>query len=394
MRPATRGLCAGLLAAVAACSASGASDETRPPGPDDLDDGGAPVVDGAPDGDAGPEIDPDADRPLVCGDAGFCETKLPASDVGKPLALQGVWSVAPNDVWSVTAEGFVLHYDGTSWKTDYRATYPLTAVWATAAGVWVGGEGGPILHKPAGGAWTFLDIDHGTRVRAISGTSDDDVWFASDDGLVDHYDGTTLSAYPFDVPDLRIMTIAARAGRGVFAAGYVSADPEYVYEPQPFLFELTPAGAVTFNPTLEEYYGFLPVSLEVTDAPDDEQRIFLFGYMDYGEFREVRYARLGPESAVALEDLKQPVKDEPVYGSPFDPEAPYAIWVRSPVDVVMPYAEDFRFAYLYRLNASGHTVGSLGMGSGFVPRRVAGVHGNAVDTWLVGDGFALKGATP
>ena len=75
---------AGLLSAIAACSASGAAvdDSKTGPEPDEKErDGGAPpIVDAGADRDAS-SIDLDAERPLTCGDAGFCETKLPKSEL-------------------------------------------------------------------------------------------------------------------------------------------------------------------------------------------------------------------------------------------------------------------------------------------------------------------------
>lgn len=403
-----------LLATMAACSASGTEEAPAPvhedssvPTPDadvvgDVVDATAPV-DALPDASV-----PDADRPLICGDAGFCETKLPASASGLPLSLKAVWEVSSNDVWSVSADGLVLHYDGTEWKTEYHANHALSAVWATPTSVWVGGEFGILLRRDSAGQWTLVETGHTSEIHAITGRSDSDVWFARLDGLVDHYDGADLLPHPIGIPDLRVTTVFSGPS-ATYAAGYVDGPPvtlkvNTVPNRYPYVLELTDDGATVFNtklPTTASAKGFVPVSAQVTDATSDDDRIFVFGYYYtwnpyYNAFTTVpRYMRLGASSTI-----KASVTIEVPNGrkSWFQTEAAFPrkqpMWAKDWSNIVLPFAEPYVYIHMMRWNGTALVPESLVMGRDFVPRDVHGIHGNATDTWVVGDGFALKGSTP
>lgn len=403
---------AGLLAAIAACSASGAED---PPSPNAGEDSGAPVVDAGvvedadatavdPPPDAGV---PDAERPLICGDAGFCETKLPPSATGVPLSLQSVWAVATNDVWSVSADGQVLHHDGTAWKTEFRANHALSVVWATPTSVWVGGELGLLLNRDAAGKWTLVETGHTSNLRSISGTGDADVWFSSDDGLVDHYDGTALRDHPIDIADLRVMTVFSGPS-ATYAAGYVNGPPAILTNGKPpnrypYVLELTADGATVFNtalPTTTSVKGFVPVSAQVTDAPSDSDRIFLFGYLyTWNPYTNAfnlspKYMRLGPSSAIRLNALAVPNGRAIWKATEAEPPPRQPIWAKDWSNVLLPFSEPYVYIQIMRWNGTAFTAGSVAMGRDFVPRSVFGIHGNGTESWIVGDGFALKGPTP
>jgi hypothetical protein len=396
---------AGLLTASAACSASGAVDDPKPGAGDPQPDGGAPIVlvDAGTLDDA--EVDLDAERPLVCGDAGFCETRLPKSELGLPLSLQSVWVVGSNDVWSVTAEGVVLHHDGASWKTDHRANHVLSTVWATPTSVWAGGESGLLLHRATDGVWTRVETGHTSMIRAIAGTSDADVWFVSDDGLVDHFDGSTLKDYPIEIPGLKITTVFGRSGLGMYAAGYVkdSAPQPEGWAPlanvRPCMFALSPTGVSVFNSTLQEHEGFVPVSAAITEAPSDPRSVFVYGYNYYAYsasppyFPIAAHASFGTTAQVTIHRVSNPGNYGPALDG-WDSPSRYPVWVRGWNDVLVPFVHPLLSIDLWRWNGSEQRNDSLAMGYGFVPRAIFGMHGNATDTWIVGDGFALKGTTP
>lgn len=403
---------AALLATIAACSASGAED---PPSPNAGEDGGAPVVDaGGVEEEDATAVDPipdagvpDAERPLICGDAGFCETKLPASETGLPLSLQSVWVVASNDVWSVSADGLVLHYDGAAWKTEFRANHALSVVWATATSVWVGGELGLLLNRNAAGKWSLVETGHTSNLRSISGRGDADVWFSSDDGHVDHYDGTALRPHPIDIADLRVMTVFSGPS-ATYAAGYVNGPPAplAVAKPPnryPYVLELTADGATVFNaalPTTTAVNGFVPVSAQVTDAPSESDRIFLFGYLYSGNPYYDRFdlkgrnMRLGPSSPIRLNELSVPNGRTSWNGTEAVPPPRQPMWAKDWSNVLLPFSEPYVYIQIMRWNGSAFTPGSVAMGRDFVPREVFGIHGNGAESWLVGNGFALKGPTP
>ena len=404
---------AALLAAMAACTATGSED---PPSATPADDDGGPSVGDAavaPDEDArgidaAPDAgEPDADRPLICGDAGFCETKLPTSETGLPLSLRGVWSVAENDVWSVTDEGLVLHYDGSSWKTEYHANRPLSVVWATPTTVWVGGELGLLLNRNATGQWSQVETWHTSNIRTIAGSSDVDVWFSRADGLVDHYDGTALKSHPIDIPDLRVMSVFTGPS-ATYATGYVAGPPATLPSGRPpnrypYVLELTEDGATVFNaalPTTASVKGFVPVSAQVTDAPDDNQRIFLFGYFytwnDYYKRYDLegRYMLLGPSSPIKLTTVNVPNGRTRWAATEAEPPPRQPLWAKDWSNVLLPFSEPYVYIQILRWNGSAMTPGSLAMGRDFVPRAVLGIHGHGAESWIVGDGFALKGPTP
>jgi hypothetical protein len=402
---------AALLAAMAACTASGSEDPPTSPAADD--DGGAPADAGdvmddddatAPVRDAGV---PDAERPLVCGDAGFCETKLPASETGQPLSLQSVWVVASNDVWSVSADGLVIHFDGTEWKTEYRANHALSVVWATPTSVWVGGELGLLLNRNAAGQWSQVETGHSSNLRTIAGRSDDDVWFSRADGLVDHYDGTVLRPHPMGIADLRVMTVFS-GPTATYAAGYVNGPPvvlnvNTVPNRYPYVLELTEEGATVYNtnlPTTAAAKGFVPMSAQVTDAASDDDRIFVFGYyLQWNPYENAfgsqpQYMRLGPSSTIKKAAITVPNGRAQWFTPETAIPRKQPIWAKDWSNILLPFAEPYVYIFMMRWNGSAFAPGSLAMGRDFVPRDVFGIHGNSTDTWVVGDGFALKGPTP
>jgi len=397
------------LGALGACTANGTEDGADRATPPE-EEGGTTLADaGAPEDAGGPStFDPDAEAPLACGEAGFCETRLPKSELGLPLSLQSVWVVASNDVWSVTAEGYVLHHDGTSWTTAHRIHGALSTVWATATEVWAGGDLGFLLHRNAAGEWSRVETGYTSRIRAIAGMSEQDVWFANDDGRVDHFDGTTLAPHSLSFAglELRITTLVAKPGLGAYAAGYIDGlpgAPERALYRSPCLVELTPAGVTLLNTNLLARTGFVPVVLQVTDAPVDDERFFLFGF-DYtlknknnpagGYNLAASYAAIGPTGPVKLAPLA--LSDGSRVGRTelaADPVPTYPVWAHRWDDVRLPYSQPYVLIEDLRWNGAAITFASLAMGASFVPRALLAVHGNATDTWMVGEGVALKGAS-
>ncbi len=386
----------GLLLALGACSASSGVDEPAPDAggtaggsePSDVD-AGSPQ-DAAPDTDSAPE------RPLICGDAGFCETKVPLSDVGLPLALRRVCAVGPNDAWSVTNEGYVLHYDGDRWNVEYRANHELYAVWATATSVWVGGEFGLLLHRSATGTWTRVEPGHVGAIRDIYGSADDDVWFPNPNQSVDHYDGTTLQNHPIDVPGLEITTVFGRPGAGTYAAGYVKGEvatedmlpfQSYVLPDRPYLFELSTTNITPMSPSFAERTGLKPVSGLVTDAPDEERKIFIVADQRMAmlisgvrqEFAWGKYAFVGPNSATDIDGARGGL------GS-------------SDIPALMYGWNDIRFMFFvgkivkFDVSRDEFTNDSLAMGYDFPARNISAAHLHSSAVWVVGNGFALKGS--
>ncbi|MBX3187274.1 MAG: hypothetical protein KF819_09670 [Labilithrix sp.] len=195
----------GALGIVAACS-----DASPEAAPDPAADGGAlPVVDAsAPETDA----DADAEAPRECSKDGFCPTALPPGQT-----LRGVWGDGTGIVWSVTDEGNVLRWDGTTWKIHASGLGPLGAIWGSGpTDVWIGGEEG--LRRGTGGAsatLTFAKIAPpggvAVSIRSIWGSGPDDVWAA----------GGTVEPQPAG----RVLHYAARDGGPSLAIDAVSTQP-------------------------------------------------------------------------------------------------------------------------------------------------------------------------
>lgn len=378
------------LMALAACS----MEENDPGGSEPVtpEDGTAPLLDASID--TPDTIDANEERPLVCGDAGFCETRLPKSDTGLPLPLRAVWAASGNDVWTVSADGAVLHYDGTSWTTDYRAHHELYAVWATSTSVWVGGEGGLLLHRTAGGDWLRFEAGHVRPIRSIYGTSDDDVWFTRGDGSIDHFDGTSLTSRSIDIPGLEVTTVFGRPGFGAYATGFVAGEPApdpgpQSFPDQPYVFELSLAQISIFSTAFAETRGFMPIAGVVTDSPDPSKRVFVAGYerahfvadKEYFQYY-TKYAFVGSTTIVAPEPL--------TFGNPrLIPD-----WG---IAALAPRWDDIRlvtdWGSVARWNGESFSRESLAMGYDVPRTTVFGAHGNVGYAWVVGDGFALKGAT-
>jgi hypothetical protein len=313
--------------------------------------------------------------------------------LGEPLSLRSVWLVSSADVWSVSAEGFILHWDGATWTTMFRARHALSSVWASSTEVWAAGERGLVLHWTTGGEWTRIEPGHVEDIAGIYVSSANDVWFGHDSGL-DHFDGTTLTTYPVPIPKrwdgqpvssgLGFGALFGRPGFETYAA-YATCPTctgGYVFELQP--------GAITEITSSALNIPFAPRSGVVTDAPDDDHRIFVFGY--YRAFdsspwkREYRY--FGKTSTrVWWGDLGDTgLMDQT------PPRRPIPSWPKEGGDVRVQTS--IGVSYRWDSTDGGFVLmPSIDMGHDFVPRTVFAVHGNETETWLVGDGFALKGPT-
>ncbi|OJY30760.1 MAG: hypothetical protein BGO98_28750 [Myxococcales bacterium 68-20] len=386
------------MIALAACASNDAEGPAPSPAPDG--DGGAPLVDAGSIDPTTPDADADAaaERALVCGEAGFCETRIPTDERGLPASLQGVWVVAPNDVWSVSAEGSILHYDGTSWTTAHRDGHPLRSIWATATSVWAGGEGGGLFHRGKTGQWSRVETGRVGTVRSIYGTSDDDVWFAFSDESVSHFDGTKLTNRTVDIPDLRITTVFGGSGSQVYAAGYVDSltisEETGLFNYLPHVFEVSPTAIVPFNEYMPEIFpGFAPMSGAVIDAPGEERQLFLTGVGGMVEYKISLYMTIDRENMTAFGGLGEGY-DGFFFDSNGGPSPPphllsVPIWARAWDDIYVPT----HVGGIYRWTGTELVGTSLKMGYGFVPRPTLGIHGSSNEAWLVGDGYALKGPT-
>jgi hypothetical protein len=384
MRYQTRAIAGLLVLVAAACSAAGVAADPEPES--ELDepqgDAGAPL-DATPADDGSLDVNLDVERPLVCGDAGFCETRLPRSDTGLPLSLRAIWAVGSNDAWSVTAEGFVLHYDGASWNTEFRANHELYSVWATATSVWVGGEGGLLLHRGSDGLWARAEAKHMAPVRAIYGTDDANVWFAREDAAVDHFDGVALVSRPIDVPGLKVTSIFGDRHSGVYAMGFVSG-PRLntgTYDDRAYVFTLAGDSIALFNASLPQRQGFMPISGAAFDSADGGPGVFLIGY----EARTSRFLKWGAFTASAPVSLTVDFLTPSLTAKDIEQGMPIMPYGGDNLWVVRSFGGILRWS-----GGAGFAFESLAMGYDVVPSTVFDAHYNPAESWIVGDGFALK----
>ncbi len=393
------------LLSIAACSASGNGGEPDRKADDSQND--ASVVEPLPADDAGGPIEPDADRSLICGKTGFCETRLPVSDDGVPLSLRRVWAVAQNDVWSVTAEGYVLHYDGEAWKVDYRARHPLHSLWVSATSVWIGGDMGLLFRRSKDGEWSRIEPWHLRSIRAIYGSDDDDVWFATDTNSLDHFDGSAITNHSVNIPGLRITSVFGRPGSPIYAAGHVAfdlADPTELgtHPDRSYAFELSNSGIATLNESFNEKLGFVPVSGFVTGSVDPARTIFMVGTQRRRELDNANRVReriyfahcmLGAagDPFIVVPTLPGILNSTQHGGvSQHANEMSFPGMNYKPSNIQLP----LYMWQVVRWNGRELTFGTLPMGPTFPHRPIFGAHAGPDESWIVGEGFALKGPNP
>jgi hypothetical protein len=155
-----------------ACADDGGPEAFEPP------DGGG-LRDGETDNATDAEIDagPEAATPPPCSDDGFCHTALPAE-----MVLRDVWGDGTGIVWSVTEQGNVLRWDGSSWSIAHTVPGALFAIWGSGpTDIWIGGEHG-LAHGQGATSkdlvWTDVDVPglDGILLASIWGSGASDIW--------------------------------------------------------------------------------------------------------------------------------------------------------------------------------------------------------------------------
>ena len=125
-----------------------------------------------------------------------------------------------SDAW--LANGFVLHYDGTSWSMQSTATaFKLSGVWGSSStDVFAVGDGGTILHYN-GTSWSAQASGTDTDLRRVWGTSSTDVFAVGKRATVLHYDGTSWSmqSTPGSISARDLADVWGSSSTDVFAVG-------------------------------------------------------------------------------------------------------------------------------------------------------------------------------
>ncbi len=109
--------------------------------------------------------------------------------------LNGVWGSSATDVYAVGDGGSILHRDALGdWQVEVSGTSEnLEAVWGSSAdSVWAVGGNGTLLHR-TGGAWQAIETNSFAVFSGVTGTPDDELFIASFQGLLYHWDGVHLS---------------------------------------------------------------------------------------------------------------------------------------------------------------------------------------------------------
>ncbi|MCB1164065.1 hypothetical protein KDL67_15360 [bacterium] len=108
------------------------------------------------------------------------------------VPMLGLWASGPNDVWGVSASGFIAHFDGTGWNLEDpwdRDPSHLWDIWgASANAIWAVGESSALWHYD-GERWGLAAGNIETSFYCVWGSSGSDVW-AAGNGKVFHYDGS------------------------------------------------------------------------------------------------------------------------------------------------------------------------------------------------------------
>lgn len=125
--------------------------------------------------------------------------------------LLGVWTAAKDDAWAVGDTEVLIHWDGSSWSPVVApASGVLIGVWGSSSSdVWAVGidDGSGFVRRWDGAHWDYNWLDFAPSFWDVWGTSANDVWTVGsagpDTGHIFRFDGTQLSQMPFDGPPLR-----------------------------------------------------------------------------------------------------------------------------------------------------------------------------------------------
>lgn len=165
-------------------------------------------------------------------------TRFEEKTSGTTATLFGVWAAAPNDAWAVggipddasAPNDVVLHWDGTSWKTDdlpEKKKAALFKVWGSSANdVYVVGEQGLVWHRTSGAWKREADGVAKGRLTTVTGCSGSELFAVGGRDLLtrDATGNWTRSSTPFlnDLNGVACAPVGAPArdyGRAVIVGG-------------------------------------------------------------------------------------------------------------------------------------------------------------------------------
>lgn len=121
--------------------------------------------------------------------------------------LRSLWVGSANNIWAVGDNGFVTHFDGSTWTshTAPTGTNTLLGVWgADANNVWI--VGGRVAGDPNAGAllkWDGSTLDHFSTtglslsavvLRGVTGSSANNLYVVGDSGVISRWNGSTWAS--------------------------------------------------------------------------------------------------------------------------------------------------------------------------------------------------------
>lgn len=111
---------------------------------------------------------------------------------GKFPTLWSVWGASPKSIYAVGSNGWILHYDGTSWqKHSNDELYPVAGVHgASASDVVLVGNGGLVLHS-TGESWEEENSGISKDLRKVWATSTQKYVAIGPQGAVAWFDGSS-----------------------------------------------------------------------------------------------------------------------------------------------------------------------------------------------------------
>ena len=151
---------------------------------------------------------------------------------GTTESLLGVVGHGPDDVWAVGEKATMLHFDGKTWTADTSKesveNMSLLGVWTGAkSDVWVSGVDGSIglLRHYTGDHWEDSAISAASSLWEAWGVGGNDVWMVGSDrmgsgkqGFVLRGDGKRFDRMPFEGGSLR--AIAGTSSDDVWIGAY------------------------------------------------------------------------------------------------------------------------------------------------------------------------------
>ena len=115
-----------------------------------------------------------------------------AFTTGRHEWLQGIWGSSPQDVFVAGPVDSILHYDGARWTRQYTGA-PSLAVWGSSSHD-VFAVGGPYITHYDGVSWSPQVSGTTNNLFGIWGSAPNDVFAVGTNGTILHYDGAGWSA--------------------------------------------------------------------------------------------------------------------------------------------------------------------------------------------------------